>query len=171
MSESAGPPDVPPAGRPLIERVTYGIFTASAFTLLPLITVLITADAAMRYAFNAPISWAQDLAGLCLFVLFCAGLTHSMAINAHVRMDLVYDRLPRGWRRAVDALSGLFALMFSGLLAYQAVPSALTAWRNETQMPSGEVVVWPFAAVGAACLLIFGVAVIVSVLFPARAGR
>jgi TRAP-type C4-dicarboxylate transport system permease small subunit len=147
-----------------IDRITSAIFSASAIVLLPLITLLITADAFLRYVFNAPISWAQDLAGLFLFVLFCGGLTHSMAQNVHVRMDLVYDMLPARVRRLVDIASGGFAVLFSGMLAYQAIPSTLTAWRNNSMMPTGEIVIWPFAAVGSACLLLFGIAVILSVI-------
>jgi TRAP-type C4-dicarboxylate transport system permease small subunit len=147
-----------------IERATRLIFSASAIVLLPLITVLITADALLRYLFNAPISWAQDLAGLCLFLLFCAGLTHSMVAKMHVRMDLVYCALPAIPRRIVDVLSGAFALLFSGLLAYQAVFSAMTAWRHQSLMPTGEILIWPFTAVGAVCLFIFGIAVIEQVL-------
>ena len=146
-----------------IDRLTSAIFGISAVVLLPIITLLITADAFLRYVFNSPISWAQDLAGLCLFVLFCAGLTHSMAQNVHVRMDLVYDMLSRRARRGIDVISAAFALMFSAMLAYQAVPSALTAWRNNSMMPGGEIVIWPFAAVGSACLLIFGLAVTIRI--------
>ncbi len=154
-----------PEARSPFDRVTYAIFLVSAVVLLPVITLLVTADAFLRYVFNAPISWAQDLAGLLLFVLFCAGLTHSMAVNAHVRMDLVYDQLPSGIRRIVDILSGAFALLFSGFLAYQAIPSTMTAWRNNSMMPTGEIVIWPFAAVGSLCLLIFGLAVILRIVF------
>ncbi len=161
MSDRASAPE----RRLPIDRVTSAIFTASAILLLPAITLLVTADAFLRYVFNAPISWAQDLAGLLLFVLFCAGLTHSMVGGVHVRMDLVYDMLPAGLSRVVDILSAAFALLFSGLLAYQAIPSTMTAWRNNSMMPTGEIVIWPFAALGSLCLLIFGAAVIIRVLF------
>lgn len=151
-------------GSPM-DRVTSQIFGTSAIVLLPAITLLISADAFLRYVFNAPISWAQDLAGLFLFVLFCAGLTHSMVGSVHVRMDLIYDLLPAGFRRIVDVLTAAFALLFSGLLAYQAIPSTMTAWRNNSMMPTGEIIIWPFAATGSLCLLIFGTAVILRVFF------
>ena len=169
--------DTPGAGTPAakprspFDRVTNAIFTISAVVLLPLITLLITADAFMRYVFNAPISWAQDLAGLSLFVLFCGGLTHSMAQAVHVRMDLIYYILPAGVRHVVDILTAAFALLFSGLLAYQAVPSTMTAWRNQSMMPTGEILIWPFAAVGSVCLLIFGLAVTLQVLFGVKGER
>jgi len=155
--------DATPQARSPLDRVTYAIFLVSAVILLPAIALLITADAGLRYMFNAPISWAQDLAGLLLFVLFAAGLTHSMALNAHVRMDLIYDLLPARVRQAVDVVSAAAALLFSVVLAYQAIPSTITNWRNSSMMPTGEIIIWPFAALGSFCLLIFGLSVFVRI--------
>lgn len=147
----------------LLQRVTRFAFTVSAVAFLPAITVIITGDTLLRYLFNMPTSWAQDLVGLLLFLLFAAALTHSIYGDFHVRMDLIYNRLTPRLRQIIRVVTAISAVLFSGILAYQAIPSALTAYRTEAATPMGSLPIWPFAAIASLCLVLFSVAVVTSV--------
>jgi TRAP-type C4-dicarboxylate transport system permease small subunit len=149
---------------PILERVTRLVFTVSAVTLLPVITGVISGDAFLRYAFNAPTSWAQDTVGLLLFLLFAAALTHSIYGHFHVNMELIYDRLGPRLRLIVRVVSAVAAVLFSGLLAYQAIPSTLTAYRTSAATPMGGLPIWPFAAIASLCFVVFALAVVANIL-------
>jgi TRAP-type C4-dicarboxylate transport system permease small subunit len=125
---------------------TARLFRWSAIASLCLIVLLITADTVLRYVVKRPLEWSQEVAGLALFVMFCAGLPHSWTGRFHVRMDLVYDRLGPGRRRAIDALACACALLFGGFLTVQAALATQRALATNAMLPSGDIPVWPFAA-------------------------
>ena len=143
-----------------LEGVARRLFSVAAIIIVPSITLLITADAVMRYAFERPIAWAQDISGLGLFVLFCAGLPYSWYGNFHVRMDLIYDMMPDLARKLVDTLSVIAAVGFSGTLAAYALQAVQSAYENQTTMPLMPVPIWPVMLFGAVCGLFFCAAMI-----------
>lgn len=118
----------------------------SAIGALTLIVALITLDAVLRYVVQRPLAWSQEVAGLAMFVMVCAGLPQSVPGRFHVRMDLLYERLPRGARGAVDALAAGCALLFGGFLTVQAALSTQRSLATHAMLPAGEIPVWPFAA-------------------------
>jgi TRAP-type C4-dicarboxylate transport system permease small subunit len=150
--------EFPKEGR--LESAARRLFSVAAIIIVPTITLLITADAVMRYAFEKPIAWAQDISGLGLFILFCAGLPYSWYGNFHVRMDLIYDVMPDFTRKVVDVLSVVAAVGFSGTLAIYAVQSVGSAYVNQTTMPLMPVPIWPVMLFGAVCFLLFCAAMI-----------
>lgn len=150
--------EFPKEGR--LKSAARRLFSVAAIIIVPTITLLITADAVMRYAFEKPIAWAQDISGLGLFILFCAGLPYSWYGNFHVRMDLIYDVMPDFIRKVVDVLSVVAAVGFSGTLAIYAVQSVGSAYVNQTTMPLMPVPIWPVMLFGAVCCLLFCAAMI-----------
>ncbi len=146
-----------------LERATKRLFVATSVAILPAVVVLITLDTVLRYVLSRPIIWAQDAAGLGLFIVFCAGLPYSWFGGFHVRMDMIYLRLGKGLQRAVRIVGAAAALIFGGMLAYRATISALTTFKNESTMPSGGIPLWPFHAAGAVFLALFCVAMIASI--------
>jgi TRAP-type C4-dicarboxylate transport system permease small subunit len=153
-----------------LERATKRLFVVVSVAILPAVVVLITADTVLRYVFARPIVWAQDAAGIGLFLVFCAGLPYSWFARFHVRMDMIYLRLGAVPRRAVDIVGAAAALVFGGMLAYRATIAAMIAFRNESTMPSGVIPLWPFQAAGAGFLMLFCLAMIVPIFARGRAG-
>jgi TRAP-type C4-dicarboxylate transport system permease small subunit len=143
-----------------LEGASRRLFSVAAVIIVPSITLLITADAVMRYALEKPIAWAQDISGLGLFILFCAGLPYSWYGNFHVRMDLIYDVMPDFAKKIVDVLSVLAAVGFSGTLAIYAIQSVQSAYVNQTTMPLMPLPIWPVMLFGAICCLLFCAAMI-----------
>lgn len=141
-----------------LEGVARRLFSVTSVIIVPAIALLITVDAVMRYAFGRPIAWAQDMSGLGLFILFCAGLPYSWYGNFHVRMDLIYDMMSDGFRKIVDALSVIAAVGFSGMLAIYALQAVRSAYDNQTTMPLMPLPIWPVMLFGALCCLFFCIA-------------
>ena len=115
-----GPPE-PPIDR--IARRTGELFSY----LFLLCMVIIAYEVAARYGFNAPTIWAHDLTiALCSVGFLLSGL-YTMQRRAHIRISLVYDKLPAVARRALDVVNGLIILIFLGLLGYR---TAQDAWKS-----------------------------------------
>ncbi len=80
-----------------------------------------------RYGFNAPTIWAHDLTiALCSVAFLLSGL-YTMQRRAHIRISLVYEKLPVRAQRILDKVNGVIILIFLGLLGYQ---SAKDAWKS-----------------------------------------
>ena len=91
-----------------------------ALVILPVLTLLVTVDVVLRYAFNAPLAWALEAAQHLLLLYFLCGLVESFRNGAHVRMELIAEHLPISARRATSVVyAGLIVIVFS-LLALKA---------------------------------------------------
>jgi TRAP-type mannitol/chloroaromatic compound transport system permease small subunit len=112
-----------PPTEPFIDRIARR--TGEWFSYLFLACMLIIAyEVIARYGLNAPTIWAHDLTiALCAVGFLMSGL-YTLRRRAHIRISLVYDRLPARVRRWLDVINGLIMLVFLGALAFQAAQSA-----------------------------------------------
>jgi len=92
-----GIPEVP-VGLRLVARASGLISTCLVAAMLAIICY----DVLLRYAFNAPTTWANELSVYLLAGITFLGLAHAHAERAHVRVDIVLDRLPASLRHAVS---------------------------------------------------------------------
>ena len=86
-----------------------------------LVVSLVTAmliEVVLRYVFEAPTVWANEL---CLwmsgFVFLLSGL-YAMQQRNHIRIYLLYDILPRNWQKTCDTISVLLILFFAFSMVY-----------------------------------------------------
>jgi len=140
----------------------------SAVILVPLMTLVIAADTALRYLASMPLVWVQDVSGLVLLLVFACGLPYSWPGGFHVRMDMLYNRMPRAAQRAVDAITAVAAFVIGVMLAHQGVLQAMRAFTNGETTPGSKVVIWPFAAVLALCAALFCVVMLVRLVDTVR---
>lgn len=93
------------------------------------IAVLISADALLRYFFNSPLLFVDEVASFLLVLVIFGGLAYTFQCGAHVRVDLATTHLPppvRAWLRAGGLLLGIgFVLVVS----WTTLQSAVTAYR------------------------------------------
>lgn len=88
----------------------------------------------MRYLFNSPTLWAHETV---IFITGCAfiyGGLYVVARDAHIRVVLIYDYLPKALRRVFDvviSIACLVATLFFAWAAWQSVQRA--AWN-----PAGD---------------------------------
>ena len=86
-----------------------------------LVVSLVTAmfaEVVLRYVFEAPTLWANEL---CLwmsgYVFLLSGL-YAMQQRNHIRIYLLYDILPRNIQRLCDTISVLLILFFAFSMVY-----------------------------------------------------
>lgn len=139
------------------------LYGGAAVVLIPLMTLIITADTVLRYLAAMPLVWAQDVAGLLLLLVFVSALPYSWPGGFHVRMDMLYKRMPDAARRLVDAITALAALAIGAVLTHQAVLQTLKAFQHGETTPATKVMIWPFVAAMAVCAALFCVVMLVHI--------
>ncbi len=123
--------------------------------LLPLMTFLITLNVIMRYVFNAPISWGEDMEGLLLFLVLFFSMTYTWDQKRHIRMEIVYVKLKGVWRSIADLASGITGIIFFGLLGIQCIRDIPYMIRTHETGQELGIPLWPFRAVMAVISFIF----------------
>src|SRR3569833_3316251 len=80
---------------------------------LAVMVVLIFGNVVLRYAFNSGFAWAEELSRLMFVWLIFLGAILALRRHAHLGVEILQARLPRGARRACALFSHL--LMLFGL--------------------------------------------------------
>jgi TRAP-type mannitol/chloroaromatic compound transport system permease small subunit len=122
------PPIVMPRLTASCERISDLAGRLAAVLLLVLLANVFY-DVVMRYVFNDVSIGMQELEWHLYSAVFLLGIAYALTHDAHVRVDLFYERLaPR--RRALIDLVGTVLLVwpFCALVAYYGVGFAAEAW-------------------------------------------
>jgi TRAP-type mannitol/chloroaromatic compound transport system permease small subunit len=107
----------------IIDRIARRTGEVCSFLFL-ICMLIIGYEVIARYGFNAPTIWAHDLTiSLCAIGFVMSGL-YTLQRRAHIRITLVYDKLPHSVRRVLDVINGAIMLAFLGLLTFQVAKSA-----------------------------------------------
>jgi len=112
----------------VIGRIARSASTLAGLAVLAIV-VLISLDVLMRFFFNQPQLFVDEVASFLEILVIFGGLAYTFRTGGHVRVDLLTGRLPgpaRAWLRLVSLLVGL---AFLGVVIWPTVQSALTAYR------------------------------------------
>lgn len=86
--------------------------------LVLLLTSVMLYEVVLRYVFEDPTLWANELSlWLAGFVFLCAGF-YAMQQRSHIRIVLLYDAVPRWLQRVFDSISTLMIIIFAFFLIY-----------------------------------------------------
>lgn len=112
----------------MIGRVARSAATAAGLAVLAIV-LLITYDVAMRFFFEEPQLFVDEVASfLELFVIF-GGLAYTFRTGGHVRVDLLTGRLPARARARLRVAALALGLVFLAVVIWTTAQSALTAYR------------------------------------------
>lgn len=104
-----------------IERFSAAIGKLAAILLL-LLLVNVFYDVIMRYLFNDVSIGMQELEWHLYASLFLLGISYTLSRDGHVRVDLIYDRLPARRRAQIDITGTLLLLIpFCSLIAWYGI--------------------------------------------------
>jgi C4-dicarboxylate transporter, DctQ subunit len=111
-----------------MQRVAGGAALLAGFATLAIV-LLITYDVTMRYFFNEPQVFVDELASFLEVLVIFGGAAYTFRTGGHVRVDLVTGRIrpaARAWLRLVTLLLGV---VFLAIVLWVTAQSALTAYR------------------------------------------
>lgn len=122
-------------------------FGMIAAALVIILVVLMLYDVVLRYVFNAPTIWGNDLNTWLMGASFVLSIAYAMATDSHVRVDLLYDRRTRPRIRFFD-LVGLTVIILPTVawLTLGLFDHFMTAYETGERSGSGgwNPIVWPF---------------------------
>lgn len=143
-------------GARLVDRLSRaGGVVAGALALVMMASI--GREVIGRYFFNAPTDWVVELDGYLLVALVYLAGGYILLTDGHLRVDLVYLRLPGRVRAGADLLGALLAVPFLGFLIWQSSILTWDAWRRQDR---SVVMGWPLwlpelaVPVGCALLLL-----------------
>lgn len=97
------------ANRVLGTFVMYGALAIMAVLLFGSLT---------RYVFNVPIVWIIEMAQFMMAAYYILGGGYSMQLDAHVRMDVFYERWKPGTRAFMDSITVWFLIFYLAIMIY-----------------------------------------------------
>jgi TRAP-type C4-dicarboxylate transport system permease small subunit len=112
----------------VIGRLARSASTLAGVAVLAIV-LLITYDVAMRFFFEQPQLFVDEVASfLELFVIF-GGLAYTFRTGGHVRVDLLTGHLPGRARARLRVVGLVLGLVFLAIVIWTTAQSALTAYR------------------------------------------
>jgi TRAP-type mannitol/chloroaromatic compound transport system permease small subunit len=126
-------------------------------------TVQVCYELILRYVFNAPTTWGLEMTLYLCSTTYVISGAYATLYDAHIRVDIFYNRWTRRTRSFFDlVITGFLFYFFTGVLVWQ---SALWFWEAYAdKLTSGTIwdpPIWPMRLiifVGAVLLMLSGVA-------------
>ncbi|MBS0126043.1 TRAP transporter small permease subunit [Thetidibacter halocola] len=122
----------------LIDRVT-ALAGKLASALLLVLVALVFFNVFGRYVVGASPVWAQELEWHVMAPIALLGITVLMLERGHVRVDMLYDRLPKRWQHGLDLFSMLVGAIIAVLFIKYSFGFVDSAWsiREGSPDPGG----------------------------------
>src|SRR5580704_9943356 len=128
---------------------------ATAAILLAADLLVVCGSVLLRYLFNAPVEWADDVArGLMVGSSFF-GAASAVARAENLGVAFFIDMLPARIRRVVDSVGGVLVIVIAGYVAFNAIKMGwLTTGQTSGSGLPLELTFYPMG-VGALFMTIF----------------
>ena len=95
---------------------------------------LVIAEVFSRYALDASIGAADELARLCFIWAMFLAIPHGIKYGSHVGIDLVIVRIPAAQRTLIFRVLSFFGIIMMLMIAYQGILVAIDVW--DQMMPT-----------------------------------
>ncbi|HJU30539.1 MAG TPA: TRAP transporter small permease subunit [Hyphomicrobiaceae bacterium] len=148
------------------------ILGATAAALVIVLVVLMLYDVVLRYAFNAPTSWGNDLNTFLMGASFVLSIAYALSTDSHVRVDLLYNERTRPRLAYVDLVGlALIVLPAATFISWGLLGHLQEGIRTGERTGSGgwNPVVWPFRAVMLLGFVVFTLQIVAEILKRAAA--
>jgi len=130
---------------------------------------LITFDVLMRYFFDRPQLFVDELASFLLVFVVFAGLAYTFRAGGHVRVDLVTSSLPRPVRAWLRVVTLALGLVFLGAVIWVTALSSVGSYRYGRVSAVMLYPLWVPMLLIPAGLLLMAVAMLVAFVRQVRA--
>jgi tripartite ATP-independent transporter DctM subunit len=146
-----------PSGGHRITAPLLVISDATAAILLVADLLVVCGSVLLRFLFNAPVEWADDVArGLMVGSSFF-GAASALARSENLGVAFFIDKLPAGIRRVIDSIGALLVAVVAGYVAFNALKLGwLTTGQTSGSGLPLELTFYPMG-VGALFMTIFAI--------------
>jgi C4-dicarboxylate transporter DctQ subunit len=110
-------------------RLVWSTTSNVAATCLLALTFIVTFSVFMRYVLRNPQYWPSEISGYLLLAVVFLGFAYAQERRAHIRVDFVFEHLPKPLQRIVTPITTLMALGYTVIFAWK---SWENAWMSLT---------------------------------------
>jgi TRAP-type C4-dicarboxylate transport system permease small subunit len=112
---------------------------------LLVMTGLVTADVILRRVFNAPIIFADEVAGYLLVLVTMMGVGYTLQEDGHIQVNMVYDQLPPRKKAFMKAgLCGI-GIFYTAVLLVLTGQLTWESYRMKAFAPTpSQILLFPF---------------------------
>ena len=96
--------------------VKYSGYLASALFIA--IGFIVSYEVIMRYLFNSPTVWVNEISRFLQIWATYLALTYSFDRKEFIRITVLYDKLNEAGKKVLDFISAIFILTFSSFVLY-----------------------------------------------------
>lgn len=106
-------------------------------------------NASVRYLFGYSSNGLLEIQWYLFGALVFLGAAHTLRVNEHVRVDLVYSSVSDRARLWIDAAGfALFLIPVAAYLTYLCIPFFVRSWQlGESSNNAGGLILWPIKLV------------------------
>lgn len=113
----------------------------SALRYICMITLLFmmllgTVDVTGRYLFNKPVLGTAEIFGMLLPTIVLLGLAYTQVARAHVRVDVLFVRLPSMAQTILSIITNTGALFISALILWRGAVLVASYWHMGRVIPT-----------------------------------
>ena len=112
-----------------VKRVAVFLITAIDYVGVPMavfcgvltsiMMLAIVFEVVMRYGFNAPTSWSNEISGYLVVAILFLGLSYTLLVDGHVRVDIFLLRLPERGQLILTIIAYLLSLVYIVVVMWQ----------------------------------------------------
>jgi len=103
--------------------VTAGAFIANICLIIMLSIIFI--NVILRYVISQPLYWGDEIMTYLMIVMVYAGFGFMLGQGGHVRMTLLFDKLPRKVRNFLWVIVSLIGTVYTAFLVYAVITLVL----------------------------------------------
>lgn len=131
----------------VIDRISARLGAIAAWLVL-IACVISAGNALSRYLFSASSNAWLEIQWYLFSGIFLLGAAHTLRVNEHVRVDLIYSHVSNRTRLWIDVFGIVFFLLpATVILVDMTWPFFLDSWvRNEESNNAGGLIRWPVKA-------------------------
>jgi len=124
------------------------------------LALLTGTDVVGRYFFNSPVRGTIDLIEILMVILFACGIVVTTALDDHISVDSLYDKLPSRGQYILRVFAGSVCTFLFFILVWQGYQGGMIAAKSGKVSPTLDMPLSPFKfflAIGFLASLIFSI--------------
>jgi TRAP-type C4-dicarboxylate transport system permease small subunit len=120
------------------ERLTV-VLEFLALVCMAVMTILIVAQVVLRYLFNEPLTWSEELARIVFIYMTFIGIGAAYGRRRHMSVDAIVILLPMKIQKAIRAVVVGIASVFLLVVMFVTVRSMVELFRIEINTPALDI--------------------------------
>jgi TRAP-type mannitol/chloroaromatic compound transport system permease small subunit len=100
------------------------------------VALVMGANVFMRYGLSIGYIWSQELEWHLLVPLTLIGMSYALRHGEHVRVDVLFANFSDRTKHAINVVSAVIAMIFSGLVIWLSINFVLQSWNLNEGSPN-----------------------------------